>query len=422
MKFKMYENGGIYKLDGQRGKGKIYDIIRKSIPKHINKLFSKKSYAHVPSGTYCFYIKGYELVLYWTLNDIQHFFELLYRFITQRINLLMTIDYEGAYAYLVLMPNGKKDVRLVILDRKESNCRNIAKRYKDNELKNTVAVKDVIISEYELIKQLNQEFHRIYDENKYYLSKKYEEKCKQKGESICQEYILRDVFGYYMPIFDKYLENPDEFWKDSFFDNKKWNAPVYKTTDELKHYFSELEKENIFIGSILTKIMIMGIIFNDDNPYYTYKDGKMYHNVWNAPDGLIEVDEPPSFDRNRTENVNLTLDEPIALFVKDDNGIEQHFDIDFTKTNRFMIKPNSFNFREKSCITASITWQDVSKYFSKNIIGHKITAVEPMNNENTVSEFDEIHFVMDNGHRLVLDTDTMTGYMIMYEFAGKEKC
>ena len=40
MTFKIYNNGGIYRLDDERGKGKIYEIISKSTPKHIKKLFS----------------------------------------------------------------------------------------------------------------------------------------------------------------------------------------------------------------------------------------------------------------------------------------------------------------------------------------------------------------------------------------------
>ena len=33
MKFKMYYQGGVYKLDKEKGKGKIYKIINKSTPK-----------------------------------------------------------------------------------------------------------------------------------------------------------------------------------------------------------------------------------------------------------------------------------------------------------------------------------------------------------------------------------------------------
>ena len=43
MKFKMYYQGGVYELDKEKGKGKIYKIINESTPKHVDKLFSEKS-------------------------------------------------------------------------------------------------------------------------------------------------------------------------------------------------------------------------------------------------------------------------------------------------------------------------------------------------------------------------------------------
>ena len=58
---KMYYEGGVYRLDKEYGKGKIYKIINKSTPKRVAKLFSEKMVKHsdVPTGTYYFYINGY---------------------------------------------------------------------------------------------------------------------------------------------------------------------------------------------------------------------------------------------------------------------------------------------------------------------------------------------------------------------------
>ena len=87
----------------------------------------------------------------------------------------MTLDHEGIYTYLAAIPVNNEDVRLVFLDRTEPDKRNWQSRYKDHELNNTVAALDIVISKYELIKQFNREFHKIYDENKYCLTKEYEE-------------------------------------------------------------------------------------------------------------------------------------------------------------------------------------------------------------------------------------------------------
>lgn len=211
MKFKIYYEENIYNLDEQRGKGKIYDIISKSKPTPVKKLFSQKSYVHVHSGTYEFYIDGYCLGLSWILNAINLWFCFLNDIITKNKNLLFTINDEGPCIYIVALPQENNMVRLLFLDRKEPKCRNWQNRYRDNELKNTVVAKDILISKYELIEQANAEFKRIYEENKYYLSKEYEKECQEKQlGTICQEYVL-NTFKEYIPIFDKYLEKGESY-------------------------------------------------------------------------------------------------------------------------------------------------------------------------------------------------------------------
>lgn len=66
-------------------------------------------------------------------------------------------------------------------------------------------MKDIVISKYGLIKQFNTEFKQIYEENKYFLSDEYKQKCVKENTCVCQEYVLR-TFQEYLPIFDKYLE------------------------------------------------------------------------------------------------------------------------------------------------------------------------------------------------------------------------
>ena len=419
MIFKMYVNGGIYRLDDERGKGKIYEIINKSNPKRIKNIFSEQTFADVPTGTYYFYIDDYKLEATWSLGAIYDLLTFVHRLITASDNVLMTIDYEGNYSYVVGMQYSKTEVRLIFLDRKEPDKRDWFNRYNDPELKNTVVVNDVIISRYEFIKQFRNELKRIYEENKYYLSKEYEEKCKQEHAGVCQEYVL-SAFEKYFSIFDRYLENPEIFWKESFFDRKRWDAPVYKTVSELKKQFDNWKKVNVLIGSKIEKIMIMGIICNDDRPYFTYRNGKWYGHEFdtNSRNNIkyAEVEEGPYFNPDRTEDVSLTLDEPLSIFVRSDDDIDQHFDIDFTKTARFMMKPNSFDFWEKSIYARNNRkWQDVSRYFSKNIIGHKIVDINIEAYSKTDEDIDLVEFVMDNGYRLSLETDLMTGYMSLSE-------
>ncbi len=419
MIFKMYINGGIYRLDEERGKGKIYKIINKSRPQPVTKLFSQAPDADVPRGCYDFFIKDYTLHFSFACAGIGYLFFFLEKIITHNIPLLMTLDNEGIYTYLAAIPVNNEDVRLVFLDRTEPDKRNWKDRYKDHEPNNTVAALDIVISKYELIKQFNQEFHKIYEENKYCLTKEYEEECHKNQAAVCQEYVLK-AFEEYMPIFDKYIKNPEKFWKESLFDRKRWDAPIYKTVSELKKQFDNWKKVNVLIGSKIEKIMIMGIICNDDRPYYTFKNGKWYGHEFDTKSRnnikYVEVQEGPYFNPNRTEDVSLTLDEPLSIFVRSDDDIDQHFDIDFTKIARFMMKPNSFDFWEKSIYARNNRkWQDVSKYFSKNIIGHKVVDINIEAYSKTDEDIDLVEFVMDNGYRLSLETDLMTGYMSLSE-------
>lgn len=216
MQFKMYYMNDVYQLDKQRGKGKIYQIIKQSTPVKVDKLFSKKAYAHVPSGTYEFYIKGYTLQVYLTINAIYDLFRLLEQCINNNCNLLMTIDHEGPCSYVVIIPLENDNIRLLILDRKNYKVRYFClDDDRDPELERTIPIVDIIVSKYEFIKQFNKEFHRIYDENKYYLSEEYRLKCEAEQASVCQEYVLKS-FEEYMPIFDKYLENSEKYRKTIF--------------------------------------------------------------------------------------------------------------------------------------------------------------------------------------------------------------
>lgn len=189
----MYYQGGVYELDKERGKGKIYKIINESTPKRVDKLFSEKSFVDAPSGTYYFYIGKYILQLSWTMDEIYGFIDLIEYTALNNVNLMQTVNDEGFYYYVVTMPVEDHCIRLVILDRKEEDCRDWQTRYKDPELNSTIAVVDIIISRDAFIQQCHDELKRIYEENKYYISEEYEKECEKEGAILCQEYALINI-------------------------------------------------------------------------------------------------------------------------------------------------------------------------------------------------------------------------------------
>ena len=193
MKFKMYYQGGVYELDKEKGKGKIYKIINESTPKRVDKLFSEKSFVDAPSGTYYFYINKYGLQLTWNLDGIYNFLELIEDTLYDNVNLMQTVNDEGFYYYVVTMPVEDNCIRFVILDRKEEDCRDWQTRYKDPELNSTIAVVDIIISRDAFIQQCYDELSRIYEENEYYISEEYEKECEKEGAMLCQEYALQNI-------------------------------------------------------------------------------------------------------------------------------------------------------------------------------------------------------------------------------------
>jgi len=187
----MYNNGGVYRFDKEKGKEKIYKIISNSTPKSIDKIFSENTFVDTPTGTYDFFINSYDLRLTWLLNEIYDFFELVKYTVFKKDNLMLTVDDEGIYYYVITMPVNDNDIRLILLDRKEEDCRNCQTRYKDSELKSTIVVEDIIVNRVNFAQQFYDEFNRIYDENKYYISEEYKQECAKDGSILCQEYVIQ---------------------------------------------------------------------------------------------------------------------------------------------------------------------------------------------------------------------------------------
>ena len=206
MIFEMYKNSGIYRLDDEYGKGRIYEIINKSISKSVEKLFSKPAVVDVPDGKYDFYIDEYNLELMYYLDQIYNFLELIEDTVSDKVSHLQTINNDGVCHYVATIPQKEDNIRFLIIDRKEENCRDISTRYKDSELKSTAVVADVIIKRDSFIQQCYEELNRIYEENKYYISKEYEEKCEKEGAILYQEYVLKNICET-VQFLNKYLKN-----------------------------------------------------------------------------------------------------------------------------------------------------------------------------------------------------------------------
>lgn len=190
-------------------KNKIQKIIADSKSNNIENLFSEKTFADVPTGTYYFYIDNYEIGLTWLWANIAELFDYLQAIITTSEDLLFTIDYKGSCSYILTLQKDNNNIELLFLDRIEPKCRNNQNRYSDNSLKKTIVIKHLAISKIELIKQFNEEFKTIYNENKYYLSQEYKDKCEREKAIVCQEYVL-ETFAKFIPIFDEYVKTQGE--------------------------------------------------------------------------------------------------------------------------------------------------------------------------------------------------------------------
>ena len=206
---KMYNNGEVYRFDKEKGKDKIYEIINKSAPKSVDKIFSETTFADAKTGTYDFFINGYDLRLTWTMNEIYDFLELVEDTIFGRDNLMLTVNDEGIYYYVITMPVNDNDIRLILLDRKEEDCRNCLTRYKDSELKSTIVVEDIIVNRVDFAQQIYDEFNRIYDENKYYISEEYEQECAKDGSILCQEYVIQNLYET-AQVLKKFLDGEEQ--------------------------------------------------------------------------------------------------------------------------------------------------------------------------------------------------------------------
>ena len=193
--------------------------------------------------------------------------------------------------------------------------------------------------------------------------------------------------------------------KDDLFRSQNWSAKQYKTATELQSFIDSIK--NTLIGKNIGKIMVMGHIFNAAENYYDHIDNKWY--MYDNDNNYVEIDEEDveflKYDTN--ENVALLLDEPVVLFF-DDN----RFEIEYTEGSLAQVGLNTLTLQEKSFIEREYAWQDVSHYFSKNIVGKKLIDIV-INKTNILyfpcfsferndgeDMYEEIVFIFENGFKL----------------------
>lgn len=190
--------------------------------------------------------------------------------------------------------------------------------------------------------------------------------------------------------------------------NFEWNAKNYYTAKELSEFLGVLKKE--LIGKPLDKIMIMGHIYTStgideqENRCVKYAD----ENEWFIEENLYEK----PIATIPTHNVSLSLDEPLVLCFSD-----IHFEINYCEFSNAQIGINTLTFEELSCIETCLAWKDISKYYTQNIIGQKLSDIkinytskpnEYVSNYRKIGEdmYDEIIFVFENGYQLEISSDT----------------
>lgn len=202
------------------------------------------------------------------------------------------------------------------------------------------------------------------------------------------------------------------------FDTKKWNTHQCTLYEDFKQYLHSLN----LIGQTINKIKIIGNIYNHVNTLFDYINGKWF--TYNNDNEYVQVDEEEKiaieksnmYKPYQVENTSLELDEPIIFYIGD-----RQIEFDYTETGNVKISVNSLTYgNAKSCFNYN-SWTDVSKNFSKNIIGHKIIDIEikpyvfdtDVNGEEyglfsvdrkaDKKSFDSFFFVLDNGYKIGLE-------------------
>lgn len=202
------------------------------------------------------------------------------------------------------------------------------------------------------------------------------------------------------------------------FSSRNWNVRQCILFEDFKQYLKSLN----LIGLPIKRVMVIGNIFNDIDTFYDFINGNWYE--YDDNNVLVKVDEEEKCRIEQgsllkpwqVENAFLQLDEPIILYI----GGKQ-IEVNYCEYGNAKIGINTLNQGNAISFFNYPYWKDVSKHFSKNIIGNKIVdfEIEPYIFENDIEgseygiftvdrkkgdiSFGEFSFVLDNGYKLTFD-------------------
>ena len=195
----------------------------------------------------------------------------------------------------------------------------------------------------------------------------------------------------------------------------EWNAKKFYTANELETYIEPIRKS--LIGKTIDKIMVMGTLYTSvglneqENRCVKYAD----EDEWFIEENCYEnpIQSVP------THQVALSLDEPLVLCFGN-----EHFEIEYCEFSNAQIAMNTLDFTEISNVEGRVAWQDVNKYYAKNIIGQKLSDIKIHRTckpneyvshyrKNGEDMYNEIIFIFENGYQLEIFSDI--DYMILFE-------
>lgn len=166
---------------------------------------------------------------------------------------------------------------------------------------------------------------------------------------------------------------------------QKWKYKEFTEATKLETYLSEIKP--MFVGKPLTKIMMMGVNYNEDYREATPEEIEQYG--LNKGD-IIGYDAQT--DGSKTENVELWVDEPLVFFIGDNrleiDQIDEGSHI-YIGINQLTLTENSY--QNKDCLNYKAPphiWKDISIAYSKNCIGQVVDDIY-VNKTKSISTFNE---------------------------------
>lgn len=165
---------------------------------------------------------------------------------------------------------------------------------------------------------------------------------------------------------------------------EKWNKKEFTRAGELQNYLDEIKQ--LFVGKSLSKIMMMGVNFNDNSENTT---------------------------------ASLWVDEPLVFFIGDNrleidqNDMGSHI---FISINQLTLTENSYQNKDSIDQKAPPhIWKDISAIYLKNCINQIIEDIYIKRTSN-VQDFDECYCSGNDGDDMFCEfcLKFQNGYEIVF--------